>query len=1159
MKKTADNLTASELFERVAYIARQAGAPTAALNRMMHQTLALACHEGIRHTQQAFGNLFAQVDYLCRRHRIPTAHTIDIQRMRRDSNRRDALPQEDLLYDCRALSIFISALFGCDVPAPLTALLPHTERPRALTHHIDYRSLRCIVSDFDDAFITATTGLEGDMQTICIDYTAPHLRHLQPLLAPARQLQLIDVSLQPAGSPAAAHARKRTKTNTVLVPSLIVLEPDYLIDISAIARCFTDYGHHPLSFTLNQMAPTPNSQAILLGNFAGSALDDIINHPTDYDWRRTFRENFKDKALEYCTCEDLNRREPFHAAAVRQTENIRQIVDELFGPATTEASPEQFRRDRAILEPSFVCPQLGLQGRVDLMTTDLRLLVEQKSGSNWNIECNRPNEYGSYQKEEHYVQLLLYYGVLRQNFQTPPGHTAIRLLYSKYPLPGGLVVVNFYQALFRKAIQFRNQVVSNEFAFALRGFDVAIDALTPDTLNERGLRNNYYQQWVLPRLQALTAPLRRLSPLERSYFSRMATFAFREQLAAKVGAQEGVSRCTADLWNLPLAEKRDAGDIFTGLHIIYKERSSTFNGYDTLTLSIPRQGEDFLPNFRPGDAVYLYAYDEERQPDASRALLFKGNLVSLLTDRLVVHLNDGQQNPELFDDGKPWCIEHGGSDATAAASLRSLHQFISSRQAFRDLLLAQRVPTSDPAIALSHSYDPALDNLLLHAKQARDYYLLVGPPGTGKTSRALQFLVREHLQSPPTTQPPALLLMSYTNRAVDEICGMLEDNGLHYLRIGNEYTCDERYRPRLMSHVFGDTPHLDTIRRQLDACPIVVGTTSTLQNRPHLFRLKHFTLAIIDEASQILEPNLIGLLSLLNAHGGYPEGRCPFILIGDHKQLPAVVQQEAHESAVTDPALLAIGLDDCRHALFERLLRIERQSGRTAFVGILRRQGRMHPALAAFPNRHFYNRECLEPVPLPHQQEDTLGYTLPPQDALDEALMRHRLLFFPSQFCREPDLSDKVNAHEAAIVATLLGRIRRFYGAQFDACKTVGVIVPYRNQIAMIRKAIEQQGLTGLDAVSIDTVERYQGSQRDVIIYSFTVQQRYQLEFLTSNCFEEDGLLIDRKLNVAITRARRQLLLTGNPEILGHNRLFTQLMDEGTIFVPPANPYHATR
>ena len=128
-------------------------------------------------------------------------------------------------------------------------------------------------------------------------------------------------------------------------------------------------------------------------------------------------------------------------------------------------------------------------------------------------------------------------------------------------------------------------------------------------------------------------------------------------------------------------------------------------------------------------------------------------------------------------------------------------------------------------------------------------------------------------------------------------------------------------------------------------------------------------------------------------------------------------------------------------------------------------------------------------------------------------------------------------------MACLLSRIHRFYGDRFDTQRTVGVIVPYRNQIAMIRREIEQLGIPALHDISIDTVERYQGSQRDVIIYSFTIQCLYQLDFLTGNCFEEDGRIIDRKLNVAITRARKQMIMTGNTSTLSHNLVFSRLVE----------------
>ena len=77
--------------------------------------------------------------------------------------------------------------------------------------------------------------------------------------------------------------------------------------------------------------------------------------------------------------------------------------------------------------------------------------------------------------------------------------------------------------------------------------------------------------------------------------------------------------------------------------------------------------------------------------------------------------------------------------------------------------------------------------------------------------------------------------------------------------------------------------------------------------------------------------------------------------------------------------------------------------------------------------------------------------------------------------------------------------------------------------------------------VSVDTVERYQGSERDVIIYSFCVNYRHQLKFLP-NLTEENGVLIDRKLNVALTRARKRLVIIGVPEVLFLDPIYRHLL-----------------
>jgi superfamily I DNA and/or RNA helicase len=243
---------------------------------------------------------------------------------------------------------------------------------------------------------------------------------------------------------------------------------------------------------------------------------------------------------------------------------------------------------------------------------------------------------------------------------------------------------------------------------------------------------------------------------------------------------------------------------------------------------------------------------------------------------------------------------------------------------------------------------------------------------------------------------------------------------------------------------------------------------------------------------------------------------------------------------VTDLLLRNIGLEDCRNSLFERLYKSSPDTCRS----ILHKQGRMHPAIAEFPNQTFYYREQLESVPLPHQLEETpYEAGLTPQDTIDQLLLERRMVFIPAEAPDHLTCSDKTNPNEARIVATLLGHIYRLTESRFDPNRTVGVIVPYRNQIAMIRKEIARLQLPALQDISIDTVERYQGSQRDIIIYSFTIQNFSQLNFLTANTFQEGNFLIDRKLNVALTRARKQLLLTGNPHILGANITFYKLME----------------
>ena len=1107
-------LQSFDLFNRIERIHHQ---PTAAPDNLqakyilLHKVLEQACYELTTGVTLSFANLFSRLDYICKEKKMTPSDRYAIQTMRRNCNAamgdRFQADMQEYLYDLRALVRFVSLGFEEDIPASILPEIPHSNRPYQGTRlsHIPY--VRASVTSWNDTQIFAATDSETD-PFIIINYAKggydSDLLYLKDLLSENLPLNLLDV---------------RVDEENHYIPNLIVIHPDYLIDISSLAACFREYGHHPLNYFMNKIKPRANTAPILMGNLASQFLDDYINEqpqePVSYP--RTIKKFFAASALDFCTCPLPA---DFHAQAQAQMMNIRSFVHDVL-----PHNIRNFNKKNTLLEASFICEKLGLQGRVDMMQKDFQVLIEQKAG--------KRDEYHRRHKEDHFIQMMLYQGVLMYNFGQETAHMQTFLLYSKYA--DGLLIEHFAENLFRESIKLRNYIVHNEMRLGDGAIGEIVDSLSTDLLNELQIGGKLWNDYQEPQLQTAINTLKRCTPLERAYFNRFFTFVSKEQILSKTGGSNDASHGFAGNWHIPLHEKLEAGNILTGLTIQEKQSSGPGKGYDLIELHIPAQDEDFLPNFRTGDMVILYAYKEE--PDMRKQILMKGNILDLQTDRMTLVLRNGQQNKDIIGGKEEvFAVEHDFSDTSANNGFRGLYAFLSAQADRKELLLGVRPPAQLEDVKLNGDYG-RFNELILKEKQAKDYFLLVGPPGTGKTSCALRFMVEEALSEPDTS----ILLLSYTNRAVDEICAMLTDSGIAertpFIRIGNELSCDKRFVPYLLKYSLDDCPKLTDIQQKMARTRIFVGTTTAINNRLNLFTLKHFQLAIIDEASQILEPDLIGILSARHQqHNAIDK----FVLVGDYKQLPAIAQQSAEEAAVTDLLLRNIGLEDCRNSLFERLYKSSPDTCRS----ILHKQGRMHPAIAEFPNQTFYYREQLESVPLPHQLEETpYEAGLTPQDTIDQLLLERRMVFIPAEAPDHLTCSDKTNPNEARIVATLLGHIYRLTESRFDPNRTVGVIVPYRNQIAMIRKEIARLQLPALQDISIDTVERYQGSQRDIIIYSFTIQNFSQLNFLTANTFQEGNFLIDRKLNVALTRARKQLLLTGNPHILGANITFYKLME----------------
>lgn len=1089
----------------------------------------LTADEGLQ-----FSNWFARLNYVCEKTRYDRRKTFEINKLRVNANKvlhEGWVPgADDYGYNLKALCEFLAHIYAMKIPDGLTAVLPEGLYYKPGFRKEKTARMRVEVLAVDEQFIYVQDDADPTEEPVKVRH---HVEKVNEAfndtvdgLWPGSQLNLIDVEVDEYG---------------ILIPELMILEPDYLMDISSLAECMKEYGRHPLNYFLSKFEGAKNTGPILLGNIANLFFDELVNETEDepVHYQEAIKKVFRNSPFEISTCDDIDSR--FFEDTKLHFHNIRQVVKTVF--------PEKhIIRQHSVIEPAFICEQLGIQGRLDFLQirpneAGERFVLELKSGKAPWPETN-PMLTG----RNHRTQLFLYQIVMQKVLGFEFGKLNSYLLYSRYgQQPFCLRNPQPTMAAIKEVLNLRNRIVELERSIACDTTEKRtrelVDALNPETLvTEMPFTHPLIAQFILPQLQKFKEPFRQADELELAYFHCFFTFVAREHYIAKAGetAYE-TNRGISSLWLSSLTEKIEAGEILTDLRIV---ENRTATDERTICLRIPSYEHDFLPNFRQGDIVILYERNHAAD-NVTNKQIFKGTIQELGPDELKIRMRFRQHNQAVLPAGSRYAVEHDFLDSSYNAMYRGLYAFLQSNRDRRQLLLNRREPEFDDSVQLLGDYslcngirNEEMNPLLLKAMQAKDYFLLVGPPGTGKTSVALRSMVEELCRRPDVN----ILLLSYTNRAVDEICEALEHvkDAPGYIRIGSEFACDPNYRRRLLDKVIEPCVRRDEVKAVIQNCRIFAGTVSSVSGKTELFKLKQFQVAIIDEASQIPEPLLLGILSAKDMKGNNAVGK--FILIGDHKQLPAVVLQRENESKVKQPELNAIGLTDRRNSLFERLYHLNKAKNQRSW-GMLRKQGRMHAEVALFSNQAFYNNQ-LEVVPTVHQQE-ALAYTYyRPEHYFQQLIATRRTAFIPSQ--KHPaDRNPKTNTYEARIVSELVSHIYELYDLNqlnFVPAKTLGIITPYRSQIALIRRELHALQLPGLDEITIDTVERYQGSQRDIIIYSFCINQLYQIDQLAATV-EDEGQLIDRKLNVALTRAKKQLFVVGNPALLQHNALYRKMME----------------
>ncbi|EIC30166.1 DEAD/DEAH box helicase [Methylomicrobium album] len=458
-------------------------------------------------------------------------------------------------------------------------------------------------------------------------------------------------------------------------------------------------------------------------------------------------------------------------------------------------------------------------------------------------------------------------------------------------------------------------------------------------------------------------------------------------------------------------------------------------------------------------------------------------------------------------------------------------------KAFIDEFKAREGGTSmaiKPLAPIQSSYkagDPAF-KLISKALSTEDLFFMQGPPGTGKTTAIVEII----LQTIKAKPGARILISSETHVAVDnafdrlaEQCSPeLLDSMLRYPQFSitefespNTPQTDALSRADALWHkAHSVAPELtmnlwETLEqgktndigkmglprwqaRNLAEMHQVIGVTCNQIGHLVDDETEMFDLAIVDECSKATMPEWLMAMSVTK--------KC--ILVGDHKQLPPTFcSEEAEALTMMDEhkeRLIRNGVID---RLFENLP--------MDMKGTLGKQFRMLPDIGQFISHHFYKGELQHHrTTTDHEFQDfgwftykSNGYRVPAQQGNEKKIL--------------------VNEFEIRIIMARLAEIfERLKRAGATKKLSVALITPYRAQCKVLRDTLSHHDFSEMLAVEVDTVDAFQGRQADIVFFSF-------VRNIGPATFYAD----DRRMNVAISRARDAVYLVGDIDYIRSKRL----------------------
>lgn len=479
-------------------------------------------------------------------------------------------------------------------------------------------------------------------------------------------------------------------------------------------------------------------------------------------------------------------------------------------------------------------------------------------------------------------------------------------------------------------------------------------------------------------------------------------------------------------------------------------------------------------------------------------------------------------------------------------------------QELRETLTGPHTPAFSEWERVYHNPDlnESQNRAVVRALEAHEVALIHGPPGTGKTTTLVQ-AIKETL-----TREHQVLICAPSNTAVDLLASKCDELGLSVVRMGNPARVDEsmqkltldgrmsehedyrslrkirkeaekirkkalkykrtftgqdrRRRKELLEEARELKSHAkkleDYILHQILNRSQVVA--STLTGSAHsLLQRKRFHTVFIDEAAQALEPAC--WIPLMRADR--------VILAGDHFQLPPTVKSFEAEKK---------GLG---HTLFEYIMEQKPEAS-----VMLEQQYRMHYQIMGFSAQQFYSGKLTAD---PSVRYRGLSGDMPPVEFVDTAGCG-----FTEK--RNPETLSTANPEEGELLmrhlATLLNQLEAEKPELFEQGLSIGIIAPYREQVRTLRELLRNSPMlmSYQERITVHTVDGFQGQERDIMYISLT----------RSNDRGEIGFLKNiRRMNVALTRAKKKLVVIGDSATLGNHPFYRAFLD----YVDTIDAYHS--